>query len=119
MCSHADESHGLDYKVVARNQEIQDHLRENPEDPLRLAFRGLNCFDNHLLGCQCLVIVWSGQICWIGQIGIPQDIEWFLVLDLLIVPQVQSSFGILQGRMTKHELVLRDFSSSSDSYPSR
>lgn len=38
-----------------------------------------------------------------------QDIEWSLVLDLLIVPQVWSSFGILQGKMTKHELVFKRF----------
>ena len=35
MCSDTDESpHGLDYKVVARNEEIQDPPRENPVDPL-------------------------------------------------------------------------------------
>ena len=35
MSSDKDESpHGLDYKVVARNEEIQDPLRENPTDLL-------------------------------------------------------------------------------------
>ena len=54
-CSDLEESLlGLDCKVVAENEDIQDLPRENQVNLSQLA---LNCFDNHLQGCLWIEIV--------------------------------------------------------------